>query len=119
MIPRGATPASGVATDMAATRSGTTKHKRWRDAVLHAAQRDGITHCPRCGMWLDYNRSLRPNSAEADHILAHADGGKLTLDNGRVMCRRCNQQLGAETAQRRREARRQPQRVTNIDFRRA
>ncbi|WP_429952174.1 HNH endonuclease [Leucobacter allii] len=96
---------------MATSRTGTAKYKAWRKATLHRAQQQGITHCPcnancshhrgrRCNIWLDYLISRRPNSAEPDHIVAHAQGGRETRDNGTVLCRRCNQAVGDKTAKR-------------------
>lgn len=81
---------------MATSRTGTASHKRWRKRVLQQAQADGITHCPvlGCGVRLDYSRGLQPNSAEPDHINAWANGGRNDVQNGRVMCRQCNQRRG-------------------------
>lgn len=106
---------------MGASRTGTTNYLRWASRVKHRARRDGVTHCPitGCGVWLDYNRGKRPNSAEADHITPDAIGGTLDVDNGRVICRRCNQQLGGALGNQRKNKQkgRTPQKVQNIDFR--
>lgn len=104
---------------MATSRTGTTNYLRWAAEVKYRARRDGIEHCPRCNVWLDYNRGKRPNSAEADHITAHTNGGRETKENGRVLCRRCNQQLGAKVANENKRKRqgKLPQNVTNINFR--
>ena len=85
---------------MVTSRTGTASHKRFRIAVLQAGQNNGVTHCPipGCGIWLDYDRGLRPNSAEPDHIVRVADGGTNSPTNGRVICRRCNQSLGSRKA---------------------
>ncbi len=79
---------------MSTSRTGTAKHKRWRIAVLARDHAAGITRCPICGVTMDYNVGRKPNSAEADHILAARFGGQLTLDNGRTICRHCNQSRG-------------------------
>lgn len=81
---------------MAASRTGTTKWKALRaKAIAEALANDQYT-CPRCGVALDYSRSRQPNSPEPDHIQEHANGGKDSLDNIRIICRRCNQQLGGK-----------------------
>ena len=79
---------------MATSRTGTAKYKRWRTAILARDKAAGITHCPLCGCVLDYSRGLLPNSAEPDHIIADAFGGQLTMENGRAICRHCNQARG-------------------------
>ena len=95
---------------MATSRTGTASHKRWRIAVLQAGINAGITHCPNCRGPLDYTNGRRPNSAEPDHIIPHSLGGENTEDNGRVLCRHCNQSRGnaQRTTQR--------QHVETIDF---
>ena len=79
---------------MTTSRTGTAAHKRWRKAVLRAGQAAGVTTCPTCNVPLDYTRGKLPNSAEPDHLIPWIDGGRYTLDNGRVLCRRCNQRRG-------------------------
>ena len=79
---------------MATSRTGTASHKRFRIAVLQAGRDAGITHCPACGVVLDYDRGRLPDSAEPDHITPWADGGRNDASNGRVLCRRCNQRRG-------------------------
>ena len=86
---------------MATSRTGTTSHKQWRAAVLRRDKADGITQCPYCGTTLDYTHTRRPNSAEPDHIIPWANGGTNTLNNGRTICRKCNQKRG-NTKRRRR-----------------
>lgn len=61
----------------------------------------GLTRCPRCRTGLDWEYSGRPNSAEVDHIIPHAQGGTDTIENARILCRRCNQQLGGQMNRRR------------------
>lgn len=81
---------------MATSRTGTGSHKRWRKQVLQQGQADGVTHCPMpsCGVRLDYTAGLMPHSAEPDHITPVARGGMNIVENGRVICRRCNQRRG-------------------------
>jgi len=96
---------------MATSRTGTAAYKHWRRRVLARGQADGVTSCPICGVQLDYRRGRQPNSAEPDHILAHRWGGRETAENGRVLCRRCNQSRGDG----RRTATPEPKRTTT-DF---
>ena len=92
------------------SRTATGKHRRWRKRILQAEQTRGITNCPICNTKLDYNHSMQPNSAEPDHIIAHKYGGGYTLDNGRAICRRCNQSRGDGTNDARRGM--QPKQIT-------
>ena len=80
------------------SRTGTAQYFHWRKRVLTEAKNRGVTHCPFCHCLLDYERTRLPNSAEPDHILPVRWGGKNTLDNGRVICRRCNQSRGSNVA---------------------
>jgi len=80
--------------------AGTAKYKALRARVIRQAQADGLTHCPgfedvngnlvACGKSLDYVNGLRPNSAEADHVLPVRFGGTDSIENLRVLCRSCN-----------------------------
>lgn len=79
---------------MVSSRTGTSQYRHWRKRVLAAGRAAGITHCPSCNVVLDYVNTLTPASAEPDHILPHRWGGKNVLENGRVLCRRCNQSRG-------------------------
>jgi 5-methylcytosine-specific restriction endonuclease McrA len=80
------------------SRTGTAAWKKVRAQILRRAQRNGITHCPNCKVLLDYKVGRQPHSAEADHIVPHSLGGRDTLDNGTVLCRRCNQSKGNRAA---------------------
>src|SRR5690606_13142238 len=88
---------------MASSRTGLTPHLRFRRAVLTRDRRAGITQCPDCGTELDYNISRQPNSAEPDHVAPAAKARELgstiaqlnNPNNGRTICRRCNQSRGA------------------------
>lgn len=88
------------------SRTGTAQYFHWRKRVLTEARNRGVTHCPFCHCLLDYERTRLPNSAEPDHILPVRWGGKNTLDNGRVICRRCNQSRGSNVAPKLSEPRR-------------
>lgn len=79
---------------MSASRTGTTRHKKWRARVLHLAKAAGQTNCPDCGCTLAWDTTLQPTSPEPDHITPYAQGGTDTIDNARVTCRRCNQSRG-------------------------
>jgi 5-methylcytosine-specific restriction protein A len=79
---------------MGTSRTGTSRWKHLRAQALREAQAQGITHCPECTTPLNYTEGRQPNSAEPDHIIPHANGGQDTLDNIRILCRRCNQSRG-------------------------
>ena len=83
---------------MATSRTGTATWKRARTQALAKAKRLGITNCPHCKASLDYTKGLQPNSAEPDHIIPWALGGKDHVDNLVVICRRCNQSKGHRDA---------------------
>ncbi len=104
---------------MATSRTGTAQYKRWRREVLRQAQRDDITNCPLCGIQLDYSRGLQPNSAEPDHIQPDSLGGRNVIENGRAICRLCNQRRGNGTRERKQqkaEAARRRQVTTLVEW---
>ena len=79
---------------MAANRTSTAK---WKNIVRAVRERDaGVTRCPLCRTGLDWYYGLRPNSAEVDHIIPHAQGGEDSTSNARILCRRCNQSRGGK-----------------------
>lgn len=80
-----------------ASRTGTARWKALRQQALREATSRGVTNCPLCGTILDYTQGRHPTSAEVDHIIPHSLGGQDTLDNVRVICRRCNQSRGNRT----------------------
>lgn len=79
---------------MATNRTGTAKWKHLRREVLQQAINEGVTHCPRCRVLLDYRNGTAMNGATVDHIIAYARGGSDRRENLQVLCRRCNQHLG-------------------------
>ena len=81
---------------LSTSRTGTSRWKQVRLKVLARDRRDGVEHCPECGIHLDYEHGLRRNSAEVDHIIPHSRGGADDPSQCRVICRRCNQSLGAK-----------------------
>lgn len=83
---------------MAASRTGTSQWKKVRKRALYLAQQQGIDKCPYCDVELDYTRGLQPNSAEPDHVIAHANGGQDRIENLKVCCRKCNQSKGDRSA---------------------
>jgi len=85
---------------MATSRTGTATWKRVRLQALKDALNQGLMRCPRCRVGLDWTRSLQPNSPEVDHIKPHTQGGADTLDNVRIICRKCNQELGGRLTKR-------------------
>lgn len=82
---------------MGTSRTGTARWKTLRKQALRVAQTTGITNCPTCHTPLNYTQGRLPNSAEPDHILPVSRGGTDTLDNIRILCRRCNQSKGNRT----------------------
>ena len=83
---------------MATSRTGTSTYKKARKRTLYLAQAQGLGRCPYCTVKLDYDVGLKPNSAETDHVIAHAKGGQDHGDNLAVCCRRCNQSKGDRPA---------------------
>lgn len=98
---------------MTTSRTGTGEWIRRRNKTLRQAQADGLTHCPECKVELNYIKGKTPSSAEADHIVSWSAGGDNSLDNLRVICRRCNQSLGAKKNMTSKPAK---ERFENIDF---
>ena len=48
---------------MATSRTGTAAYQHWRRRVLARGRVDGVTCCPSCGVVLDYEHGMKPNSA--------------------------------------------------------
>ena len=76
------------------SRTATGKWKRLRREVLAEAESNGLTHCPMCKTWLDYETPLQWNSPEIDHIIPASLGGPDTRDNTQVLCQTCNRRKG-------------------------
>lgn len=86
---------------MATSRTGTGNWKRVRKQVITEAIANEQFNCPECHTHMDYEHSRHPNSAEVDHIIPHALGGKDTKENSRVICRYCNQTRWSREKQKR------------------
>ena len=100
---------------MATSRTGTGKWKRLRKQVIEEAIQREQFNCLDCGTHMDYERSGQPDSAEVDHIVPYALGGKDVKDNCRVICRHCNQtRFHRERASRKPAGRIEPD--TQIDW---
>ena len=84
------------------SRTATAQWKRIRDQRRKHDFENGLTNCPECGVWLDWERGLQPNSAEVDHIIPHALGGQDTITNTRTVCRLDNQRSGGKLGGKRR-----------------
>ena len=78
------------------TRTGTAQWKRVRTQRLTIDRENGLTNCPECGVWLEWEQAGLPNSVEVDHITPASQGGQDTLDNTRTICRLSNQRLGGK-----------------------
>src|SRR5699024_11172149 len=84
------------------SRTGTAQWMRVRDKRREHDFNNGLTNCPECKSWLDWEYSGRPNSAEVDHIIPHARGGQDTFENTQILCRLCNQRSGGKLGGKRR-----------------
>ena len=83
---------------MVTSRTGTTTWKAIRRRALQEARANGHTACPWCKTEMDFGNVRKPNSAEADHIIPHARGGRDTLSNVVIICAACNQSKGNRAA---------------------
>ena len=79
---------------MATSRTGTSKWLKLTAQRRQQDQANGVTTCPLCGVWLNWEHSRQPNSPETDHIIPHSKGGRDELENTRSICRHCNQSRG-------------------------
>jgi 5-methylcytosine-specific restriction endonuclease McrA len=80
------------------SRTGTGVWKRIREQAIRRAKRDGVTRCRHCQVLLDYEVSFTPASAEVDHLIPYAAGGKDHINNVEVICRACNGSKGDSDA---------------------
>lgn len=83
---------------MATSRTSTTTWKRIAKQAKKQARERGQTHCLYCPRILNYDVAGLPNSAEADHTIAHNKGGKDSLANCQIICRHCNGSKGNRDA---------------------
>ena len=54
-----------------------------RQIMLKVVRRDD-DHCRQCG------KRVRDDEVEFDHVIPHSKGGPLSVENIRLLCRRCN-----------------------------
>src|SRR5699024_9889149 len=78
------------------SRTATTHWRKIRDKRRQHDFDLGLTNCPNCNVYLDWEYSKRPNSAEVDHKIPFSAGGADTFENTQIICRRCNQSLGGK-----------------------
>ena len=78
------------------SRTGTAQWRRVRQQRLDHDRENGVTNCKHCGVWLDYDRSRLPNSAEPDHIEPWHHTRSNNFDGLITICRKCNQSKGGK-----------------------
>ena len=78
------------------SRTGTTEWRKVRAARLKHDRENGVTNCKHCGVWLDYDRTRLPNSAEPDHIEPWHHTRSNDFDGLITICRKCNQSIGGK-----------------------
>src|SRR5699024_1874608 len=83
------------------SRTGTTEWRKVRAARLKHDRENGVTNCKHCGVWLDYDRTRLPNSAEPDHIEPWHHTRSNDFDGLITICRKCNQSIGGKQGQER------------------
>lgn len=94
---------------MATSRTGTAEWKAIRTRMLRRAKRDGVDHCPICGVLLDYTPGIRArNSPEVDHVTSVAQGGTDDIEQLQVICGHCNRRLGDKKPKKPRSPRKRP-----------
>jgi hypothetical protein len=79
-------------------RTGTAAWIALRRAAIHRAHLNGQTSCARCDQPLAWSGPKTDASPEVDHRTPFAVTGTAvpTLDEVRVVCRRCNRHLGGK-----------------------
>ncbi|WP_208609296.1 RHS repeat-associated core domain-containing protein, partial [Pseudovibrio denitrificans] len=92
---------AGVAGGTRAGKSFTKKTKQAIDAE-NAAMFAGDNVCVKCGVKVvpgkQSQKGVTPpdNEKHRDHIIAKSQGGDGTLENGQILCRKCNLNKGAK-----------------------
>ena len=84
---------------MAKAPRGRTTTNEWR--ALRKEHREqaieqGLTNCPLCNTWMNFEHAQLPNSPELDHIIPYAEGGTDEASNLRLICRACNGKRGGK-----------------------
>lgn len=83
--------------------------------MIEEAIEQGLTNCPRCNVWLNYEHGKQPNSPQIDHIKPHAEGGTNDRTNLRILCAACNAHLGGKTGRQRLTQKQRQRRANPID----
>ena len=66
-------------------------NRGFSEAQRIAIYRKNDGACQKCGVKVPYGSSYH-----ADHIIPHSRGGKTTVENGQLLCNKCNQSEGAK-----------------------
>ena len=85
------------------SRTSTAEWKKIRDKRREEEYNKGLTNCPSCGVWLNWDQGLLPNSAEVDHIEPWVDTRTNDYNSTQIICRLCNQKKGGKQGSRRKQ----------------
>ena len=100
---------------MTTSRTGTAQWKKLVSQARAKAQDNGLTTCPLCNTWMNFDHAQLPNSPELDHIIPFAEGGTNDEQNLRIICRSCNQKRGGSVGNQRMRAAKLQAKVTPIN----